>query len=137
MQPHTLNPVDAASVARAVIVYDAGCGFCTKQMDRIKRWDPGDSYEYVSSHDADLLKRFPQLARQDLGSGLRVISPEGITHVGADAVYQIARRLPRWRWIAWVYRVPVFHSLCRWVYGRIAARRQRLSGSCATDFSAR
>jgi len=120
-----------------VIVYDAGCGFCSKQKDRIKRWDSRNRHEYVSSQDADLLKRFPQLARHELGSGLRLIAPEGQVYVGADAVYRIARGLPRWQWVTWIYRVPVIHSLCRWLYGRVAARRQRLSGSCATDFSGR
>ena len=58
----------------------------------------------------------------------KLITPDDDVHVGADAAYQIARRLPCWRRIAWLYKVPGIHWLTRAVYAWIAANRQSLGG---------
>lgn len=129
--------VDASAPAsrspRPTLVYDGDCAFCRAQIARIQRLDPGDSFAYMPSQAPDLLARFPMLAGSEMSSGLRFVSPEGAVRVGADAVYEIARRLPGWRWLAWLYRVPGLHALARGVYAWIAARRHALRGACPDD----
>ena len=54
---------------------------------------------------------------------MRLVNPDGSIDVGADAVYQIARRLSGWKHVAWLYRVPVLKwdlSLRLWL-GREAS----------------
>jgi len=112
------------------VIYDGECAFCRRSVERIRRLDRRDRFEYVPSQSPDLLARFPQLARHDLNSGMRVVLPGGTAHAGADAVYQIARRLPRTAWFAWLYRVPGARWLARRAYAWVAARRHRFALQC-------
>ena len=113
-----------------VVVYDGACAFCRQQIDRIRRWDNAGRFEYVPRQTPDLDHRFPQLKEGDFNTGMRLIDPSGNVFVGADAVYHIAKQLPRWRWCSWLYRVPGLHGLSRWVYNQVARRRLRLGQSC-------
>jgi len=115
---------------RCTIVYDGQCRFCQRQMAWITRRDRGGAFEFIPSQTPGLLERFPTLAGEDFNTGLRVVLPDSDLRKGADAVYEIARRLPRWRRIAWVYRLPGVRQLSRVIYGWIAARRYTLAGRC-------
>ena len=117
----------------STIVYDGTCRYCLRQMDWIRRNDRAGAFSFQPNQAPDLLQRFPQLATDDLNTGLRLVQPDGNVQVGADAVYHVARQLPRTRWFAWLYRVPVLHSIARWTYGYIAARRYKLAGRCEPD----
>lgn len=115
---------------KITLVYDGGCRFCIRQMNWIRGRDRAGVFEFVPSLSPDLHSRFPKLASEDLSSGLRAIDGQGAITVGADAVYQIALRLPYWRRWAWLYRVPGLTGLWRWIYACIAARRYSLAGRC-------
>ena len=117
---------------RPVIVYDGECGFCQGQVARIRRWDRRDAFEYVPRQTVGLVERFPVLASGDFETGMRLICRPDKVYVGADAVYEIARRLRGPRLIAWVYRVPLVHWTCRRMYAWVAANRARL-GPAASD----
>ena len=113
-----------------VVVYDGNCPFCRRQVDRIRRRDARAIFSYLPRQTPGLTERFPRLAEQDFNTGMRLIAPEGIVHLGADAVYHIARRLPGWRRWAWLYQVPGLHALFRAAYAWVAAHRMSLSGAC-------
>jgi predicted DCC family thiol-disulfide oxidoreductase YuxK len=115
------------------VVYDGECAFCRSQVARIRRMAGEGAFEFVPSRSSELYARFPQLQGENLNSGMRLVEPDGRTHVGADAVYAIARRLRGWRWIAWLYRVPGLHWVARSIYGWIAANRHRLGAVCETE----
>ena len=117
---------------QAVIVYDGACGFCQKQIRRIQGRDAEGRFEYLPKQDPSLAGRFPQLADGDFSTGMRLVQPDGSVLVGADAVHGIGRQLSPYKYVAWIYRVPVIHGLCRFAYAWIARNRQRLSGSCET-----
>lgn len=125
----------AVQPERPVIVFDGNCGFCQRQIARIRRGDPNAQFEYLPSQSPDLLTRFPALAGHELSSGLRLVEPRGAIHVGAEATYHIARRLRGWRWVAWLYRVPGVNWLARLTYGWIARNRYRFAGRqvCETN----
>jgi predicted DCC family thiol-disulfide oxidoreductase YuxK len=123
----------ASQLIRPVVVYDGGCTFCQAQIARIQRYDPWKQFEYVARQTPGLEARFPPLAEADFEQGMRLIGLDGRIHVGADAVYQIARRLAVWRWVAWVYRLPVARGVARLIYRWIAANRHVLGRSCDSD----
>ncbi|TVQ52210.1 MAG: DUF393 domain-containing protein [Phycisphaerales bacterium] len=125
------------SIDRPVVVFDGTCGFCQNQVARIQRWDRADQFAYVSSHEPNLLEHYPQLAGEDLEAGMRLIEPSGALSAGADAVHAIARRLPRFKWIAWLYRVPGVKQIARLIYGWIARRRHKLGQTCSPDGACR
>ncbi len=109
---------------KSTVVYDGQCSFCRRWVARIARRDRHDAFEFVARQTTGLTKRFPRLAEGDFNTGMRLITPDNVIHVGADAAYQIARHLRYWRWIAWLYFVPGIHSLTRALYAQIAANRQ-------------
>lgn len=115
---------------RPVVVYDGECPFCRNQIARIRSRDIREQFEYVPRQTPALTDRFPALAEGDFNTGMRLVLPGGQIHVGADALYHIARRLPRWRWVAWLYRVPILHALAQRAYRWIAANRRRLGRTC-------
>lgn len=114
--------------ARAIIVYDGHCAFCKRQVERIRKQDRYGRFEYVAWQSTQMNERFARLVEGELGSGIRLILPDGRILIGADAVHGIAQRLDGWRRLAWLYRVPLAHSLCRALYRWIAANRYRIAG---------
>jgi len=119
--------------SRCVVVYDGDCSFCRDRIEWIRRRDAAGRLDLVPRQAPGIVERFPRLAEGDFNTGMRLIDPDGTIHVGADAVHQIARRLPRWRRLAWLYRVPGIGALSRLAYRSIAANRQSLGRSCEDD----
>ena len=113
---------------RSTLVYDGDCSFCRRWVARIAHIDRSGTFEFVARQTDGLIERFPRLDQGDFNTGMRLITPDDVIHVGADAAYQIARRLRYWRRIAWLYHVPGIHYLTRTGYAWIAARRQSLGG---------
>ena len=61
---------------------------------------------------------------------MRLITANDEYFVGADAVYEIARRIPAWRRWAFLYRIPGIHRLARWAYAWVAVHRRALGKTC-------
>ena len=108
-----------------VIVYDGECRFCLWSVQRIRKLDRPGLFEYVPRQARGVAERFPALAGSDFNTGLRLIQDGGQVHVGADAVYEIYRRLSPYRFFAWVYRLPVLRQLFRAAYALVARNRHR------------
>lgn len=123
-----MNPTPMRT--KPVVVYDGLCPFCLKQIGKIQSRDDGGYFEYAPKQTPGLDARFPQLAQGDFNAGMRLVHPNGAVSVGADAVYEIARRVRGWRRLAWLYRVPVLHAICRAGYGWIARNRYKLGKTC-------
>jgi predicted DCC family thiol-disulfide oxidoreductase YuxK len=116
--------------AEFVVVYDGQCAFCRKQVERFRRRDAQKVFEYLSRQAEGIEQRFPGLADGDFDSGMRLVHPDQSISVGADAVYEIARRVSGWKRLAWLYRVPVLNSICRAGYAWIAKNRHKLARKC-------
>ena len=115
---------------RPVVVYDGECPFCLKQLDRMQKRDSKGVFDYQPRQAEGLEERFPKLAEGEFNSGMRLIDADGSISAGADAVYGIARKLDGWKYLAWLYRVPVVHSVCRAAYDWIARNRYRFANNC-------
>ncbi|MGA1199626.1 MAG: thiol-disulfide oxidoreductase DCC family protein [Candidatus Latescibacterota bacterium] len=119
---------------KPVVVYDGECRFCTWSMNRIQKLDKQDQFAYLPRQAPGIESRFPKLADSDFNTGMRLIVTDDEIYVGADAVYQIYRRLPPFHFVAWVYRVPILHWVFRGGYALIAKYRH-LSGRVSCDTS--
>lgn len=113
-----------------LVVYDGACPYCRRQMQVLARIDRRGVFRSVPFQDPDLAARYPVLAGSDLERGVRLIDTTGRITVGAEAVYQIARRLPGWRWPALLYRVPPMNWVGRGVYKWVSRNRHRLGVAC-------
>lgn len=108
--------------SKPTVIFDGSCQVCTGQMEKFQKQDANGDIAFVSKHDSQA-KQFPQLAEPGNESGLRVVDENGQVHVGADAVYQISKRLPKLRWVAWLYRIPGLRGIFRAGYRWLSARR--------------
>jgi len=120
-----------------VVIYDGECRFCQWSLRRIRKLDRDGLFEYLPRQAQEVDERFPRLSESDFNTGLRFIRASDEIRVGADALYEIYRRLPIYRHLAWVYRLPILRQLIRAGYAFVARNRHRFgrvecdTGSCA------
>ena len=117
---------------KPIVVYDGECRFCIWSVRRIQKKDNRDQFDYLPRQTQGIEDHFPKLAESDFNTGMRLVMSHAEIYVGADAVYQIYRRLPPFHLLAWLYRVPGLHLLFRAGYALIA-RYRHLSGRVACD----
>ena len=124
-----------------VVIYDGECRFCQWSVQRIRKLDRAGLFEYLPRQAREVDERFPLLAESDFNTGLRFIRDGVEVSVGADALYEIYRRLPVYRFFAWVYLLPVLRQIFRAGYAFVARNRHRFgrvecdTGSCAVGGS--
>ncbi len=128
-----IRAMSTCDITRSIVVYDGECPFCRTQIERMRGRDKLGRFDFLPRQTPGLDDRFPQLKHGDFDTGMRLILPDGRVHVGADAVYEICRQLPRWRRVTWLYRVPGIHALARRGYAWIAAHRRSLGRTCEND----
>ena len=44
-----------------VVIYDGHCSFCRGQVERVNRWDTPGRLAYLSLHDPEVARRYPDL----------------------------------------------------------------------------
>lgn len=131
------DPPGSTADSRVLVVYDGLCGFCRGRVEYIRKRDRAGVFTCLSRHDPELTRRFPDRPELLTPGSMKVLLPSGRLIEGADAVFQIARRLPGWRWFVWMYLIPGLRQLGRLVYGWIARNRQRLGRGEVCDLPPR
>lgn len=106
------------------ILYDGDCGFCTRMLGRVLRWDRRDRLRAVSIQSDEgqrLLEPIPPGERLD---SWHLVGPEGTIHSAGAAGPVLLRLLPGGRAPAAV--LAAFPRATEAVYRRIAANRELL-----------
>ena len=83
-----------------VVVYDGNCGICTAQVSRLPYWDCQAKLAYLSLHDPEVERRWPDVSRDRLMQEMLVVDRHGGRHWGAEAIRYLTRRLRRLWWAA-------------------------------------
>jgi predicted DCC family thiol-disulfide oxidoreductase YuxK len=96
-------------------------------VDVLREWDREGRMEIVPSQADGVRQRFPWIPAEAYQESLQVIGPGGEreTTQGALAVATVIGLLPKGRWIAWMFRVPVLRPLAEWGYRTFARNRYR------------
>ena len=119
--------------AAVVVIYDGDCRFCTGQVRRLSQWDTGGRLAYLSLHDTEVARRYPDLTREQLMEQMYVVDHSGQRHGGAAAFQYLTRILPRlWPLAPWMH-LPFSLPLWQWIYRQIARRRYRIAGHPSCD----
>ena len=123
--------------AADVVIYDGHCRICTGQIRRLAAWDSGGRLAYLSLHDAETARRYPDLSHEALMQDMYVVDQRGRRHRGAEAIRFLSCRLPRLWWLAPLLHLPGTLPLWQWCYRQVAKRRYRFGriescddGSC-------
>jgi len=134
-------PTPADRPQADVVIYDGHCRICTGHARRLAAWDTRARLAFLSLHDPEVARRYPDLTHHDLMQSMYVVDRAGRRHAGAAAVRQLSRRLPRLWCLAPLLFLPGSLPLWQWCYRQIAQRRYRFGrlddcadGACAVHF---
>jgi predicted DCC family thiol-disulfide oxidoreductase YuxK len=111
-----------------VVIYDGDCRICTAQVQRLARWDGRNRLAFLSLHDAEVARRYPDLQHDYLMQNMVVVDRQQHRHAGAAAVRYLTRRLPRLWPLAPILHIPFSMPLWHWCYQQIAKRRYLIGG---------
>lgn len=112
-----------------LLAYDGACGLCQRLMAAIRGRDRWGLVIGFPLQDAELLRVAPELAGRPLERALHGLDTASRrVFVGAELLAPVLARLPRWRWVAPLVRLPGIAEAAQWFYLRVAARRHHLSG---------
>jgi predicted DCC family thiol-disulfide oxidoreductase YuxK len=110
---------------KALVIYDGGCGFCKKWIERWRRIT-GDSVEYRPSADIGAL--FPEIPASEFERAVQLIRPGGSRCSGAEAVLEISAP-HNWAvhllWLAY-QRNTTIRSAFEATYRFVAAQRAKI-----------
>ena len=94
---------------KITIYWDGSCGFCRKQVDKIRSEDTQQRFEFVPTNTT------PQLYLKD---------PEGHMHYGADA-FGVIWKLTGHPILSLLCRAPISRQIAQIVYWLIAKHRHQ------------
>src|SRR4051794_12731748 len=78
-----------------VVIYDGNCRICTAQVRKLAWWDCQGKLSYLSLHDPETTRRYPDLTHDILMDQMYVVDRQGKRHGGAAAIRYLSRRLRR------------------------------------------
>jgi len=120
--------------SKPTILYNGACPICRREIEHYRRLDRRDD---GALGFADISEQGPMLTALDLSQDaakrrLHVVDTDGRLLVGVPAFAAIWDRLPRYRWLASIVRLPGLRSLLALGYEGVAfclyrmdKRRQR------------
>lgn len=125
-----------------VVIYDGNCKFCIQQVSRLNAFNSGNRLAFISLHDPEVARRYPDLTHDMLMDQMYVVDQKGNRYGGANALRYLTRRLPWLWWAAPFVHVPFTLPVLQWGYKKVAERRYRLmgkvddceNGACAVHF---
>ena len=111
--------------ARLDVLYDGGCGFCSRTVVWLRRLDWGGRLHFVDvTTEWDALSRSqPSLDRGACVAAMHVIDTAGCATAGFDGFRTIAWVVPALWIIAPLLHVPGVAPIGRRVYAYVAAHR--------------
>ena len=119
-----------------VIIYDGHCRFCTAQIERLARWDRKGRFSFMSLHDPEVYRRYPDLTHDGLMTNMMLVDRQGKRHVGMAAIRYLSRQLPRlWPLMPFLH-IPFSMPLWQWCYRQFAKRRYLFGKTNACDSDA-
>lgn len=135
-QPAALpSPSDRPSAD--VVIYDGECKFCTASVERLARFDRRGQLSFISLHDPQVARRWPELSYDDLMQYIYLCTADGRKFHGAEVFKYLSTRLPQFYLLAPVMYLPGLMPLWQVFYRTFAKHRYRFGriesctdGSC-------
>jgi len=133
-KPETTLPTPADRPEADLVIYDGHCKFCTAGAKRLARWDgQGRRLAFLSLHDPEVARRFPDLTHEQLMAQMYVVDRDGQRYGGAAAFRYLTRRLPRlWLLAPWLH-VPFSLPVWQFLYRQVARQRYRFGKTSACE----
>ncbi len=139
-QAHLPSPAELPDVP--VVIYDGHCKFCSGQVQNLARWDGQGRIAFISLHDTEVTRRWPDLTHEMLMDQMYLIHPHGQRYTGAAAFRYLTRKLPKLWLLAPIMHIPFSLPFWQFCYRQIAKRRYLMGktadacddGACKVHF---
>src|SRR3954451_16035150 len=95
-QPNPL-PTPAERPDSDVVIYDGQCRMCTAQVRKLPWWDCQKRLSYLSLHDPEVSRRWPDLSHDRMMQEMVIVDRYGGGALGGDGVRYLSSR-PRGVW---------------------------------------
>ena len=126
-------PTPAERPDADVVIFDGHCRMCTAQVRKLVWWDCQHRLAFLSLHDPEVARRYPDLTHDALMKEIYIVDHQGTRHRGAGAIRYLSRRLRRLWWLAPLLHIPGSLPLWQWFYRQIAKRRYRFGRTDVCD----
>jgi predicted DCC family thiol-disulfide oxidoreductase YuxK len=116
-----------AAAETLTVLYDGGCPLCRREIAHVQglaRYRPDSALCFVDVSDAGC--QVSASERAQLLARFHVQRADGSRLVGAEAFVAMWSRLPGWRWLARLSRLPGGLRALEWAYGGFLRVRPRL-----------
>jgi predicted DCC family thiol-disulfide oxidoreductase YuxK len=123
--PERPLPTPAERPDTDVVIYDGNCRMCSAQVRKLAWWDCQHRLAYLSLHDPEVARRYPDLSHDALMKEIYIVDRHGVRHRGAEAFRYLSRRLRRLWWLAPLLHIPGSLPIWQWLYQQVAKRRYR------------
>jgi len=114
-------------LAKPVVLYDGRCRLCTAGAERIRAHDTERALEVLSLHDPEVAARFPSITRDAVLKEMHFVRLDGSLKRGHEAVREVLRVIPRYRWLSLFWMLPGFQFVADGVYKWVARNRYRFN----------
>ncbi len=112
-----------------ILAYDAECSLCCRMADWLRVRDRKGLLVFFPLQGKDLVLVAPELAGLDLHGEIHGLDERTRrVYRGGELLPHVLGRLPRWRRVAWLLRIPFFRDLSLWIWRKRAERRFRKYG---------
>ena len=115
----------------ARLYYDGACPACRASASAIQSRDRFERLHLVDIAAEGFSAETEGVSRARVEQELHVKLADGRVVAGVDALFVVADALPSLRALRWLGRVPGVRAAGRPVYRWLAARRYKLTGTCA------
>ena len=76
-------PTPAERPDSDVVIYDGQCRICTAQVRKLPWWDCQQKLSYLSLHDPEVARRWPDLSHDRMMQEMVIVDTSGRRHWGA------------------------------------------------------
>jgi predicted DCC family thiol-disulfide oxidoreductase YuxK len=115
-------------VKPTVLIYDAECSLCCGCMNWIKSHAiKKDTFEFVSCQSEVRNKRFPDIRQDACLESLHILTPDERVLVGDKSLPEILCRLKYYRWLSFLFKIPIMSLLSFAAYRWLANNRYVIS----------
>ncbi len=117
---------------KSQIFYDGSCPLCRAEMEQYMALDAGGDFSFIDMAESPQSVESIGVSRQEAMARLHVRLSDGRIVTRVDAFIAIWEKLPKFRWLAWVFKArpmkALFNAFYRWFaprrhfFSKIAAR---------------
>ena len=109
------------------VIYDGECPLCKRARAWLMAHALEGAFEFLPCQSDARKSRYGFMEERACMEAMQVVLPNGEVYAGDKALPHVLKRLKRWHWLAYLFRIPGVTWVSPVVYRCIARNRYALS----------